>query len=84
MEIYQEYHTPVGVFNHIQLKCEPSIRLVLTGYCNLACDFCIYKIKDHYIPEIKSSTFRIMEPTEHLSSTLMKLNTYLNYKIAHY
>ena len=83
MEISQEYHTPVGIFNHIQLRCEPSIRLILTGQCNLACDFCIYKIKNNFSPEIKSSTFRIMQPSEQIASTLTKLNSQLNYNIAH-
>ena len=77
------YKTPVGCFDEILLEEEKSLRLILTGKCNLACEFCAYKIEDFYSPEINSPDFMEMRPTEKLRDTLAKMKESLNYNIVH-
>lgn len=77
----QEYKTPVGCFKKIKLDEEKSLRLVLTGRCNLACEFCIYKIRDFYSPEIHSPNFIEMRPTGALKNTLLTMRKELGFDI---
>lgn len=75
------YQTPVGCFKKILLTEEKSLRLILTGKCNLACEFCIYKTKKFYSPEIHSSNFIEMRPTAALKNVLHVMKKNLNFNI---
>lgn len=77
----QKYQTPVGCFKKILLTEEKSLRLILTGKCNLACEFCIYKTKKFYSPEIHSSNFIEMLPTAALKNVLQVMEKSLNFNI---
>lgn len=77
----QKYQTPVGCFKKILLAEEKSLRLVLTGQCNLACEFCVYKTKNFYSPEIHSPNFIEMRPTAALKKVLRVMKKSLNFNI---
>lgn len=79
--IKQKYQTPAGCFEKILLTEEKSLRLVLTGKCNLACEFCIYKIKGFYSPEIHSPAFIEMRPTVALKKILRAMKKSLGFNI---
>lgn len=79
----QKYLTPVGCFKKILLDEEKSLRLVITGRCNLACEFCAYKIRDFYSPEVHSPKFTEMQPTKKLENLLVKMKKNLGYNIVH-
>jgi len=79
----QKYLTPVGCFQKILLDEEKSLRLVITGRCNLACEFCVYKIRDFYSPEVHSPKFVEMNPTKKLKNLLEKMKKHLGYNIVH-
>lgn len=82
--LIRKYSTPVGNFKQILLDEEKSLRLVLTGKCNMACEFCIYKIKDFYSPEIHSPEFIEMQPTRDLYDALEKMKNELNFNVVHF
>jgi len=82
--ISQTYETPIGVFDKVQLEEERSLRLVLTGRCNMACEFCVYKIRDFYSPEIHSPEFIEMRLTKELSDTLEKMKNIHHFSIVHF
>lgn len=82
MELLKEYKTPIGCFNKILLDEERSLRLVVTGECNLSCEFCAYKVKDFYSPEVHSSAMIEMRPTKELRTVLIRLKG-LGYNIVH-
>ena len=77
----KKYLTPVGCFKKILLNDEKSLRLILTGKCNLACEFCIYKVKDFYSPEIHSPDFIEMRPTKSLKNVLKAMKKSLGFNI---
>lgn len=77
------YKTPVGDFNQVELEDEKSLRFVVTGKCNLACEFCIYKIKDFYSPEIHSDKFIEMTPSTNLTNMLNELYDQLGFDTVH-
>ncbi|TAL47193.1 radical SAM protein [archaeon] len=83
LKLRRPYATPVGQFDEVVLDEERSLRLVLTGNCNLACEFCAYKVKDFYSPEVHSERFVEMEPRYELRKLLKEMRRNLNYDIAH-
>ncbi len=52
---YQKYSTSVGEFEKIVLENETSLRIILTGRCNLKCEFCIYRKENFNSSEVESS-----------------------------
>jgi len=78
------YITPVGKFEEVVLDEERSLRLILTGACNLACEFCAYKVKDFYSPEVHSNKLVEMRPTSELRELLREMKRHLNYDVAHF
>lgn len=80
----KKYQTPVGSFKKIILDEERSLRFILTGRCNLACEFCVYKIRDFYSPEIHFNEFTEMCPSKKLIKTLKLMRDKLGYNIVHF
>lgn len=82
-KLKQHYATPVGEFEEVILDEEKAFRIILTGNCNLACEFCAYKIRDFYSPEVHSDSLIEMRPTKDLEKILIELKSRLNYNIVH-
>lgn len=62
----KKYKTPFGFFDKVVLENEPTLRMVLTGKCNLNCEFCIYRKGAENKSEVESDNIIDFEYSDEL------------------
>ena len=79
----QKYRTPFGSFEKIVLENEPTLRMIMTGRCNLNCEFCVYKKENFNSSEVKSDELVDFSYSDELIEMYEIMRTKYNYTTIH-